>query len=60
MREQAVTKYPDCDPDAIFEQFAAYHGSKGTLMVDWRCAWITWLSNAGKFGYPKKKSLRWM
>jgi len=56
MRAQALERYPDVDPEAMFVQFQAHHKSHGTAMKSWPHAWITWLGNAQRFGYPKRKS----
>ena len=55
MREAALKRYPDCDPEEMHRQFVAHHVSKGSLMASWRAAWTTWLGNAEKFGYPKRR-----
>lgn len=39
---------------AMGDGFFNHHKAKGTLMVDWRAAWRTWVSNDGKFnGGPR-------
>jgi hypothetical protein len=56
MREAMLKRHPDCDAEESFRQFCAYHRSRGTLMVRWRQAWTTWIGNAEKFGYPKRRA----
>jgi hypothetical protein len=56
MREQALSRYPDCDVDAAFGLFRARHQAKASRFVDWRKAWVTWIGNFEQYGYPKRKS----
>lgn len=56
LRQQALTRIPDVDPDELFVQFRAHHESHGKTMKSWPAAWTTWIGNATKFGYPKKQS----
>lgn len=56
MRAQALERFPDADPDEMFTQFRAYHKREGTVYKSWPHAWVTWLGNASKFGYAKRKS----
>jgi hypothetical protein len=35
--------------DEDWAQFCDHHRSRGTLMLDWRAAWRTWVRNIGKF-----------
>lgn len=37
------------DLDAETEHFLNHHGAKGTLMVDWRKAWFTWMGRVPQF-----------
>jgi hypothetical protein len=37
------------DPDAEFERFVNHHTAVGSLFVDWRAAWRTWVSRAVGF-----------
>lgn len=55
MREQALKRHPDADVDAWFEGFCAHHRAHGKAMSDWHQAWITWIGNGVKFGYPRRK-----
>lgn len=61
MREQALSRYPDCDVAEMFTQFRAHHEAHGKAMKSWPAAWVTWLGNAAKFGYPKRGAggVRW-
>ena len=56
MREQALKRYPDADVDEMHRQYVAHHVAKGTLMASWRAAWTTWLGNAERFGYPRRRT----
>jgi hypothetical protein len=56
MRNQALSRFPDCDVDRAFEKFRARHKAKGSKFVDWRQAWITWIGNFEEYGYPKRKA----
>jgi uncharacterized protein YdaU (DUF1376 family) len=56
MRQQAITKFSDCDAQAMFEQFKAYHEREGSAYKSWPAAWTTWIGNAEKFGYPKQRT----
>lgn len=56
MRAAIIAKFPDCDADEAFVQFRAHHVAKGSLMASWRQAWTTWIGNAERFGYPKRRS----
>lgn len=58
MREQAVKKHFDCDVESWFESFCAYHRANGNAMKDWHAAWVTWIGNGSRFGYPKKSNGR--
>lgn len=56
MRDQLARRIPDADPDETFSQFRAHHESHGKRMASWSQAWVTWIGNAEKFGYPKRKA----
>jgi uncharacterized protein YdaU (DUF1376 family) len=56
MRQQALTKFPDADADEMFTQFRAHHESHGKAMKSWPAAWVTWIGNAERFGYPKRRT----
>lgn len=56
MRQQAITRFSDCDTQAMFEQFKAYHEREGSAYKSWPAAWTTWIGNAEKFGYPKQRT----
>lgn len=56
MQQQAITKFSDCDTQAMFEQFKAYHEREGSAYKSWPAAWTTWIGNAEKFGYPKRRT----
>lgn len=55
MRELALKRHADCDVDVWFEGFCAHHRAHGKAMKDWPSAWITWIGNGSKFGYPRRK-----
>lgn len=42
------------DIDAVCEEFRDYHQGRGTLMLDWRAAWRTWVRNQVKWGKHTK------
>jgi uncharacterized protein YdaU (DUF1376 family) len=46
----------DADVEEMHRQYVAHHVSKGTLMANWRAAWTTWLGNAERFGYPRRRT----
>lgn len=54
MRQKAIGRYPDADVELMFEQFVAHHRAHGKAMRDWSAAWVTWLGNADRFGYPRR------
>jgi hypothetical protein len=56
MREAALKRFPDCDAEEMHRQFVAHHVAKGSLMASWRAAWTTWIGNAERFGYPKRRA----
>lgn len=58
MREQAIRKHHDCDPESWFEQFKAHHVAHGKAMKSWAAAWVTWIGNGERFGYPKRMAAR--
>ena len=60
-RSDALARFPDADPDRMFDQFRAHHQARGTELKSWSAAWITWVGNAEKFGYPKMQTTarRW-
>ena len=60
MREQALTRFPDADADEMFTQFRAHHEAHGKVMKSWPQAWVTWVGNAAKFGYPKLAKGKWL
>jgi hypothetical protein len=37
----------------VFEHFKAHHESRGTTMLDWNKAWLTWVINDKKFSKDK-------
>jgi hypothetical protein len=43
MRAWATRECPGVDVDRATQAFLDYHASKGTVMADWRRAWMTWL-----------------
>jgi hypothetical protein len=55
MRSRALQRYPDCDVGEMFVQFRAHHVSHDSRLKDWEQAWVTWLGNAEKFGYPRQR-----
>lgn len=57
MREQALKRHADCDVDAWFELFRAHHTAHGKAMKSWEHAWVTWIGNGQKFGYPRRKEV---
>lgn len=56
MRAKVLTKFPDADPDAMFEQFRDYHLAHAKTSANWAASWGTWVRNAEKFDYPKMRS----
>jgi len=58
MRQKATERYPDCDPERMFEQFRAYHEKLDSRFASWPAAWVTWIGNAERFGYPKRGSAK--
>jgi hypothetical protein len=55
MREQALKRHADADVEQWFEQFCAHHRAHGKAMANWSLAWVTWIGNGVKFGYPRRK-----
>lgn len=56
MRQQALRRCPDCDAERWFELFRAHHQAHGKSMRSWCAAWVTWIGNAERFGYPRRKT----
>ena len=55
MHAWADEKAPTVHLVKATEAFIDYHGAKGSLMLDWRAAWQTWIRNArDKFNGPFK------
>lgn len=54
MRQKALKRFPDCDPERMFEQFRAHHEAHGKAMKSWPAAWVTWIGNGERFGYPRR------
>jgi hypothetical protein len=54
MREQALRRCPDCDVDRWFELFRAHHMAHGKAMKSWCAAWVTWVGNGERYGYPRR------
>jgi hypothetical protein len=46
------------DPQEEFQAFREHHKSKGSLFVDWRAAWRTWVLNGLKFNRSSHSSGR--
>jgi len=55
LRQFAVSRFPDCDVEAAFEQFRSHHLAKGTKSKDWGASWRTWVGNFSQYGYPKRR-----
>lgn len=55
MRAQALRRYADCDVEQWFELFRAHHMAHGKAMKSWCAAWVTWIGNGQRFGYPHRK-----
>lgn len=51
MRMWAKERAPLCEDDLeeVTENFLNYHGSKGTLFIDWTRAWYTWVGNQQRY-----------
>jgi uncharacterized protein YdaU (DUF1376 family) len=47
--KDAVDRWPHHRIEHELAQFADYHKSRGSLMLDWQAAWRTWARNADKF-----------
>ena len=46
------------DLNFLAEQFADWHGAKGTLFADWDLAFFTWIRNAPTYGGNQQPRLR--
>lgn len=49
LRSWAVENGIEADLEAETQQFLDHHGAKGSLMVDWRRSWYTWMRNTKRF-----------
>jgi hypothetical protein len=49
LTKEAVDNWPAHRIKHELAQFADYHKSRGSLMLDWQAAWRTWARNADKF-----------
>lgn len=52
MRAWAKDRVPQVDVDKATEQFLDHHRAKGSVMADWRAAWMTWMRNVPRYGGP--------
>ncbi len=61
MRQKVLAKYPDADPEAMFDAFRNHHLAKGAESASWPHSWGTWVSRAAQYGYPKMQptTRRW-
>jgi hypothetical protein len=55
-RARIQNKLPDADSEALFDAFTAHHDARDNKFADWDRALDTWISNAPRLGYQKRRS----
>lgn len=52
-RRQVAVKHHVLDPDLEFQLFYNHHSGRGTTMLDWDRAWLTWCLKSRQFAQPR-------
>lgn len=55
LQSWAAEHFPGVDLSLETRQFIDHHQAKGSLMLDWRAAWRTWITNAAKWSKPARQ-----